>query len=102
MGESNENRGEAIVTQKQGELRRSESRTLFDVQLDLVALQGGSFIEGQLGQGLVVVCQGLNLRGARGGEIALELQDEETGALARFHFFLFGLQRGLGKDARLP
>src|SRR5437016_12792839 len=63
------------------------------------ALEGGAFLQGNVGQGLVVIGQGANLGGAGGGEVFCQLKNNETGAFAVLEFFLFGLESGFSIDA---
>ena len=53
-----------------------------DGQGDAVAFEGGAVVEGELFQGDVIVSQGADFGGARGGEIVLQLQDGERRAFA--------------------
>jgi len=52
----------------------------------------GGFVQAELGEGFVVSGQGLDFVSARGGEVALHLQNRVGGALAVLELLLFGGQ----------
>src|SRR5258706_7182181 len=80
----------------------SPRRALLDFQIDSMPLQRAAFVEGELGQRLVVIGERLDFVAARGREVALQLEHLEAGALAVFEFFLLGLQRGFRVLTGLP
>ena len=60
-----------------------------------------SFFQGEVGQGAVVGAEGADFLVATQGELALEDEHLEAGALAVFEFLLFRLVGGLGELAGL-
>src|SRR5439155_14236826 len=62
---------------------------LLHLQRHMSPIQRRSFVLGNLGQGDIVIGQRADLGRAGGGEIALEAQYFETGALTAFEFLLF-------------
>ena len=68
-----------------------------DLQLDVAAFQGAAFAVGEGVDRFVVGGQGADLGGTRGGQVALELEDHETGALAVFQLLLLGFEGGFGE-----
>src|SRR5436190_21351078 len=61
---------------------RGEGGSLFNIQADVVFLEGHAFGEGELSAGFVVVGEGANLGRASGGEGALGFHDEIRGHVA--------------------
>ena len=57
---------------------------------------------GEVGERFVVIGERADFLPAVGGEGVLELQHGEGGAFADGVFFLFGVEGGLGVNARLP
>ena len=77
-------------------------RGLLDREVDLAALEDGPFLQGEIVEGLVVFRQGADLGRTGGGQIPLETQDDEAGALAVLEFLLFGIQGGNCRVAEIP
>jgi len=73
-----------------------------DLQVDSVLLQVDPFIQRQLLKRDIITCQGLDFGQAGGGEVILELEDNETGAPAMLQLQLFRLQGILGVKSGLP
>ena len=65
----------------------------------MVALEEGAFGEGEGGGEAEVVGEGGDFGLAGGGEVALELEDDEWGGLAGVEFFLFGGEGFFGAGA---
>ena len=57
---------------------------------------------GEVGERFVVIGQRADFLPALGGEVVLKLQHFKGGAFADGVFFLLGVERGLGINARLP
>src|SRR5258706_6715070 len=74
---------------------------LLDLQVNPVLLESAAFVEGELGQRDVVIREGLDFTGARGGEVGNKLQDLKAGAFAVLEFLLFGGKGVLGINTRL-
>src|SRR5688572_10338827 len=66
--------------------------TLFNHD-DFLLLKDASFGQVKLGECDVVVALGRDFPGARDGEIALQLENDEDGAFAADELLLFGLKR---------
>ena len=79
-------------------MRRIQGREtpLIDLHGQMMLVQDGPFKLGQLGQVLVVIGQGPDFRGTGGGQIALQLEDDERGAGADLQLPLFGLEGLVG------
>src|ERR1041385_50807 len=67
-----------------------------------MTLEDRAFPQPELRERLVVLGQCLDFTQTSNSQIALELKHEEARAAAVLEFRLFGLERLLGKNARLP
>ena len=72
---------------------------LLHFHAEVVLSEDAAFGKSELGEDLVVIGEGLDFGGARGGEGFLELQDEESGGEAVLEFFNFGGQGRLSVHA---
>jgi hypothetical protein len=71
---------------------RKDGPGLFNVQGDLVFLEGDSFAQSELGSGLVVIGQGTNLLRASRGELVLIFENKEAGGTSGDEFLFFILR----------
>ena len=68
----------------------------------MTPLQRGALVEGEFGEGVVVVGQGADFSRARSRQVFLELQDFKVCTFAVFEFLLLGFERVLGVTAGFP
>ena len=74
---------------------------LLDLQVYAVSIESAAFVERELFEGDVVVGESGDFGGAGGGEVRLQLEDDEAGAGSMLELRLFGFERRLGVNARL-